>query len=153
MALHRVGHNIVTFRNASLEFLFKTFLLSALPLATEDCEKMTDDKFFSSLGLRESAFPITREAKDHRWSLQTRPQTQPNTPAAKRPAVEGRMKTELCKHVVAGSNLCPYKERCAFAHSISELKFCKFSDYVADLDEASFFRSRPCFDWVALGSW
>jgi hypothetical protein len=114
---------------------------------------MSDNKFLAWLGLPESNLPITPDDKDHSLSPRTIPKTQPNNPAAKRPALEGRMKTELCKYAVAGSNLCPYKERCAFAHSISELKFCKFSDHVADLDEASFFRSRPCFDWVALGSW
>jgi hypothetical protein len=106
---------------------------------------MSDDKFLAWLGLRESTLPIMPQQKT--------PNTQPNAPAAKRPAIPGRMKTELCRYIVGGSNLCPYKERCTFAHSISELQSCKFSDYAADLDEASFFRSRPCLDWVASGSW
>jgi hypothetical protein len=86
-------------------------------------------------------------------SPQTLPKTQPNTPSVKRPAIESRMKAELRKYVGEGSKLCPYNERCAFAHRISDLKFSKFADYVVDLDEASFFCSHPCFEWVALVSW
>ncbi len=118
---------------------------------TADQLKMDDDKFHVWLNLPKPTTSPKMAENEHR---QQSPKTLHKGPAgaAKRPSREGRMKTELCRFF-ATNQPCPFSEQCSFAHGQADLKHCLFSDYVTDLSEAIFFRSRPCLDWVAMGSW
>jgi len=84
-------------------------------------------------------------------AAQMSPATFPTHPAPKRPR-KGREKTELCRYYLQGV-VCPFKEMCSYAHGEHELRDAVLSDLVEDLSGAKLFRSRPCFDWVATGSW
>ena len=62
-------------------------------------------------------------------------------------------KTELCLNF-SKNVTCPHWPNCKFAHGTSELRSispdCIESEMGIDI---STYRTRPCFDYVATGSW
>ena len=68
---------------------------------------------------------------------------------------KGREKTEMCEYFVKGV-ACPFEKKktgCNYAHGEHELKKNVLADHCKDLTDAQFFRSHPCFDFVATGAW
>ena len=68
------------------------------------------------------------------------------------PSRRARVKTELCERFKRGE-VCPFGDKCSFAHGVEELKLKKLYDLQsANLEDISWFRTRPCFDFVSTGS-
>lgn len=64
-----------------------------------------------------------------------------------------KKKIEMCKNILLGKD-CPFGDKCVFAHDKSELQLTKLKErHDAGLLNADTFRTRPCFDHVATGSW
>ena len=64
-----------------------------------------------------------------------------------------RIKTEMCFHYANGRP-CPYGADCTYAHGEEELQMTKLVDlHHAGLIDVESFRTRPCFTWIATGSW
>jgi len=63
------------------------------------------------------------------------------------------MKTEYCKFIL-NNEPCKFGNTCHFAHSESELQYkTLYERHDAGLLDKETMRTRPCFDFVATGSW
>ena len=69
------------------------------------------------------------------------------------PQKRARVKTELCQNFMTGKS-CKYGRKCNYAHGHHELKLTKLKErHEAGLLDAATYRTRPCFDHIATGSW
>jgi hypothetical protein len=63
------------------------------------------------------------------------------------------MKTEFCKFILKNQR-CKFGSLCNFAHSEREMNYkTLFARHDAGLLDKETLRTRPCFDFVATGSW
>jgi hypothetical protein len=65
-----------------------------------------------------------------------------------------RIKTELCTHYASGK-LCPFGDRCTYAHGEQELQMTNLMDLhrAGLVEDVETYRTKPCWTWVATGSW
>ena len=65
-----------------------------------------------------------------------------------------RLKTELCVHWTSGRE-CPFRDQCTYAHGEHELQITKLLDFqkAGLIEDAETYRTKPCWTWVATGSW
>jgi hypothetical protein len=65
-----------------------------------------------------------------------------------------RIKTELCTHF-ARERFCPFGDRCTYAHGEEELQMTNLMDLhrAGLVEDVETYRTKPCWTWVATGSW
>lgn len=65
-----------------------------------------------------------------------------------------RIKTELCMHYRRG-NECPFGEKCTYAHGEEELQLTGLMEMqrAGLIEDAETYRTKPCWTFVATGSW
>ena len=113
----------------------------------------------ASPGLVASLAPPLYESPRHKTSSSPSPASI-STNGRKSPFVDTddtvkktRLKTELCMHYANGRP-CPFGSNCTYAHGEEELQMTKLVDlHKAGLIDMETYRTRPCWTWVATGSW
>jgi hypothetical protein len=65
-----------------------------------------------------------------------------------------RIKTELCMHYRRGND-CPFGDKCTYAHGEEELQLTRLMDMqrAGLIEDAETYRTKPCWTYVATGSW
>lgn len=77
-----------------------------------------------------------------------------STPPEDTASRKQRVKTELCMHYMQ-SKACPFGDSCTYAHGEDELQTKTLADLQKNclLDDVENYRTKPCFTFVAMGSW